>query len=74
MHLLLAAGCAALDGWQNNQMAGALFITERTVAAHVEHVMAKLDTATRTRAAVRALRQGLYVPRALSRLGSAAAA
>jgi hypothetical protein len=40
----------------------------------VEHVLAKLGAGTRTRAAVRALREGLYVPRALTRLGSAAAA
>src|SRR4029079_18640520 len=62
-----------VEGCQNSQMAGAMFITERTVAAHVEHVLAKLGTATRTRAAVSALRQGLFVPRALARLGSAAA-
>lgn len=55
-----------VEGCQNSQMAEALFITERTVAAHVEHVLAKLGAATRTRAAVRALRQGLYVPQALT--------
>jgi DNA-binding CsgD family transcriptional regulator len=62
-----------VEGCQNSQMADALFITERTVAAHVEHVLAKLGTATRTRAAVRALRQGLYVPRFLARPSSATA-
>ena len=63
-----------VEGCQNSQMAEALFITERTVAAHVEHVLAKLGTATRTRAAVFALRQGLYVPQALARPGSVTAA
>ena len=34
----------------------------RTVAAHLEHVLAKLEAPTRTLAAVRAERDGLYVP------------
>jgi DNA-binding CsgD family transcriptional regulator len=54
-----------IDGWTNRRIATVLFITERTVAAHVEHILAKLDAPTRTLAAVRALRQGLYLPRAL---------
>jgi len=51
-----------VEGWPNNRIAGTLFITERTVAAHVEHILAKLGVANRTLAAVRALRAGLYVP------------
>jgi DNA-binding CsgD family transcriptional regulator len=39
------------------------------VAAHVEHILAKLSAPTRTLAAVRALRLGLYVPPALTRIG-----
>jgi hypothetical protein len=35
-----------------------LFITGRTVAAHIEHILAKLGTPTRTLVAVRALRLG----------------
>jgi len=54
-----------VEGCSNNRIAGVLFITERTVAAHVEHILAKLGVANRTLAAVRALRAGLYVPRDL---------
>lgn len=55
-----------VEGWPNRRIADALYITHRTVAAHVEHILAKLDAPTRTLAAVRALRLGLYVPFALS--------
>jgi DNA-binding CsgD family transcriptional regulator len=54
-----------IEGWPNNRIAGDLFITERTVAAHVEHILAKLGVANRTVAAVQALRWGLYIPRGL---------
>jgi DNA-binding CsgD family transcriptional regulator len=37
-------------------------VAPRTVAAHVEHILAKLGAGTRALAAVRALGQGLYVP------------
>ena len=55
-----------VEGWANRRMAVALFVTERTVASHIEHILAKLAASSRTLAAVRALRQGLYVPRRLS--------
>ncbi|OLB78688.1 MAG: hypothetical protein AUI14_12455 [Actinobacteria bacterium 13_2_20CM_2_71_6] len=55
-----------IEGWQNSRVAGALFISERTVAAHVEHILAKLDVATRTEAAVSALRHGLFMPHPLA--------
>lgn len=55
-----------VDGWPNQRMASALLVTERTVAAHVEHILAKLGAETRTLAAVRAVRLGLYVPRPLN--------
>jgi DNA-binding CsgD family transcriptional regulator len=54
-----------IDGWANHHIATALFITERTVAAHLEHIRAKLHAPTRTVAAVRSLRLGLYVPHQL---------
>ncbi|MEV4760983.1 LuxR C-terminal-related transcriptional regulator [Micromonospora sp. NPDC049559] len=57
-----------VEGWPNQRMAAELFIAERTVAAHVEHILAKLRTPSRTLAAVRALRLGLYVPRPLVRI------
>lgn len=61
-----------VEGCSNQRMATALYITERTVAAHVEHILAKLGVPTRTLAAVRAHRMGLYVPPALAgvRVGS----
>ncbi|MFY1688631.1 LuxR C-terminal-related transcriptional regulator [Plantactinospora sp. WMMB782] len=51
-----------VDGWSNQQMAHQLVITQRTIAAHIEHILRKLDSPTRTLAAVTALRLGLYVP------------
>jgi DNA-binding CsgD family transcriptional regulator len=53
---LLIEGCA------NPQIAAALFITERTAAAHLEHIRAKLNAPTRTVAAIESLRKGLYIP------------
>jgi DNA-binding CsgD family transcriptional regulator len=51
-----------IEGWPNQRIAANLFIAERTVATHVEHILAKLDAPTRASAAVRALQSGLYVP------------
>ena len=51
-----------VEGCSNRQIAGTLVISRRTVAAHVEHILAKLRAPTRTHAAVRAERAGLYVP------------
>jgi DNA-binding CsgD family transcriptional regulator len=51
-----------IEGWSNRQIAVALVVTSRTVATHLEHILAKLAAPTRTLAAVRAERQGLYVP------------
>jgi DNA-binding CsgD family transcriptional regulator len=55
-----------IEGWPNHRIAAALVVTQRTVNAHLEHILAKLDAPTRTLAAVRALRFGLYVPRPLN--------
>ena len=46
----------------NQEIARALVVAPRTVAAHLEHVLVKLDAPSRTLAAVRAERDGLYVP------------
>jgi DNA-binding CsgD family transcriptional regulator len=54
-----------VTGASNEQIAAALGITTRTVAAHVEHVRAKLAAPSRTAAAARALRLGLFVPSSL---------
>jgi DNA-binding NarL/FixJ family response regulator len=51
-----------VEGCSNAQVARSLVISPRTVAAHVEHILAKLLAPTRTHAAVRAERAGLYVP------------
>jgi DNA-binding CsgD family transcriptional regulator len=51
-----------VTGASNDQIAAALGITVRTVEVHVDHVRAKLDARSRTTAAARALRLGLFVP------------
>jgi DNA-binding CsgD family transcriptional regulator len=52
-----------VDGCSNQQIARTLVVAPRTVAAHLEHILVKLDAPSRTLAAVRAEREGLYVPR-----------
>ena len=51
-----------VEGRSNQEIARTLVVAPRTVAAHLEHLLAKLEAPTRTLAAVRAERQGLYVP------------
>ena len=51
-----------IEGHANHGIAARLFITERTAAAHLEHIRAKLRAPTRTAAAVQAMRRGLYIP------------
>ena len=51
-----------VEGCSNVVIAHALDIAPRTVAAHLEHLLVKLGTPTRTSAAVRADREGLLVP------------
>ena len=45
-------------GWRNQEIADHLMISEATVRAHVSHILAKLDLASRTQAALYALRKG----------------
>src|SRR3954447_4926950 len=51
-----------VEGRSNQQIAKRLAVAPRTVAAHVEHLLSKLEAPTRTLAAVRAEREGCYVP------------
>jgi DNA-binding CsgD family transcriptional regulator len=51
-----------VDGCSNLEIARTLFVAPRTAAAHIEHLLVKLGAPTRTLAAVRAEREGLYVP------------
>jgi DNA-binding CsgD family transcriptional regulator len=60
---LLIEGCA------NQEIARALVVAPRTVAAHLEHILVKLGALSRTLAAVRAERAGLYVPAAAGACG-----
>jgi DNA-binding CsgD family transcriptional regulator len=55
-----------IEGWPNARIASTLLIAESTVASHLAQILTKLDVVTRTAAAVRALREGLYVPHQLS--------
>jgi NarL family two-component system response regulator LiaR len=47
------------QGMENPQIAGELFISEATVRTHVSNIMGKLHLASRTQAALYALREGL---------------
>ena len=51
-----------IDGCSNQEIARELVVAPRTVAAHLEHILVKLQASSRTLAAVRAEREGLYVP------------
>ncbi|MEV6844431.1 LuxR C-terminal-related transcriptional regulator [Actinoplanes sp. NPDC051411] len=62
-----------IEGSSNPHIAAELFITERTVAAHLDHIRAKLRAGSRTVAAVQALRQGLYIPPELAALADSRA-
>jgi DNA-binding NarL/FixJ family response regulator len=51
-----------IDGYENAAIARALGVAPHTVAAHLEHILVKLGAPSRTLAAVRAERAGLFVP------------
>jgi DNA-binding CsgD family transcriptional regulator len=55
-----------VEGWPNHRIAAAMVVAQRTVNSHLEHILAKLSAPSRTLAAIRALRFGLYVPRPLN--------
>jgi DNA-binding CsgD family transcriptional regulator len=58
-----------IEGYANQEIAWELVVAPRTVAAHLEHILVKLGAHTRTLAAVRAERAGLYVPAAIGARG-----
>ena len=47
------------QGLANKDIAGKLFITEETVHTHVSKILAKLHLASRTQAALYALKEGI---------------
>jgi DNA-binding CsgD family transcriptional regulator len=54
-----------VDDWSDRRIGAALDLPPRTVAENVERTLTKLAAPTRTVATLRALRQGLYIPRPL---------
>ena len=54
-----------IEGWSNAQIAHQLILAPRTVATHVEHILAKLGVLSRAHAAVLAERDGIYIPHGL---------
>ncbi len=49
-------------GISNAEIAGQLFVSEKTVKSHVSNILGKLQLADRTQAAVYAFRQGIVKP------------
>ena len=47
------------QGYENQEIAGKLVVSEATVRTHVSNIMGKLHLASRTQAALYALREGL---------------
>lgn len=54
-----------IEDWPDERIAAALALPPLIVAENVERILTKLDAPTRIVATLRALRQGLYTPRAL---------
>jgi len=50
------------EGLSNSEVAGRLFLSEKTVGHHVSAVLRKLGQPTRSRAVATAIRQGIVRP------------
>nr|WP_249794202.1 helix-turn-helix transcriptional regulator [Bradyrhizobium sp. BRP56] len=48
-------------GASNPQIAELLFISPRTVSTHIEHILAKMDSVSRTQLAAKAMSEGLLL-------------
>lgn len=55
-----------VDGMSNKEIAGVLFISEKTVKNHITNLFRKIDVSDRTQAAVYAVQHGLVNPKGLS--------
>ncbi|MEV6596491.1 LuxR C-terminal-related transcriptional regulator [Actinoplanes sp. NPDC051346] len=51
-----------VEGRSNAHIAATLHVTTRTAVGHIDHIMVKLETSSRAVAAMRAQRQGLFIP------------
>ena len=47
------------QGWENKEIAGKLYISEATARTHVSNILGKLHLASRTQAALYAIKEGL---------------
>jgi NarL family two-component system response regulator LiaR len=57
----LAVLALLVEGLNNTQIAGKLFVSPSTIKSHVSHILSKLGVTSRTEAAALALRQRLVV-------------
>jgi DNA-binding NarL/FixJ family response regulator len=48
-----------VDGWENQAIAGKLFISLQTVRNHIRHIYEKLQVHSKSQAVVKAIREGL---------------
>lgn len=54
-----------VEDWSDQRISAAMALRLPVVAENVERILVKLGAATRALATLRAVRQGLYIPRSL---------